>query len=348
MLYQQMKVLQVIDRLNVGGAEKIFLNLLTLLNNAENVQADALIFQRGFPLDDKIDNRATIFFLDRSNKYSFKKLYEANKICSGYDIVHVHMRHCYAYIRAAQLLFGGKYKLILHDHYGNIEIDQSVPSKLNSLMKPKYYIGVSDTLCAWAISRLRMNERNVLLLANTILPDAQFVFSPLASSLNAFMVSNIRPDKNIEFAIKLCEKIDCELTVYGNIHDKEYFDYLQSMSGGNVHFVQGVTDLTQYYNKHNFAIHCARSETGPLVLLECLAYGIPFLAYDTGQVAASLKNYLPAYFMSDFNVESWVEQIKSAFNSSDKSEELRQLFDQLFSPKAYLKQCLSIYQKIHC
>lgn len=343
-----MKVLQVIDRLNVGGAEKVFLNLLTLLNNAENVQADALIFQRGFPLDDKIDNRATIFFLNRSNKYSFKKLYEANKICSGYDIVHVHMRHCYAYIRAAQLLFGGKYKLILHDHYGNIEIHQLVPSKLNGLMKPKYYIGVSKTLCKWATDKLKINKQTVFLLANTILANPSFSFSPAPNNFNMFMVSNIRPDKNVEFAIRVCKKIGRELTIYGNTHDKDYFNYLQNMSGENVHFVQGVTDLTPYYNKHNFAIHCAKSETGPLVLLEYMAYGIPFIAYETGQVAASLKSYLPDYFMPDFDVNKWAGQIESAFSSRVKSEEQRQLFDQLFSAKAYLEQCLSIYQKIHC
>ena len=106
-----MNVLQVIDRLNIGGAERVMLNITRLLAE-RNIEVGVLLFNEGFALDKDIDKRAKLFVLNRNNKFSIAKLYKTFRICSKYEIVHVHMRHCYRYVKLAQLLFGGKFKVI--------------------------------------------------------------------------------------------------------------------------------------------------------------------------------------------------------------------------------------------
>ena len=343
-----MKILHVIDRLNIGGAERVFLDSIKLLTD-RGVHTGAMIFNAGFPWDGEIDKRVTITVLNRTNKYSISKLKQANSTCSAYDIVHVHMRHCYAYIRAAQLLFRGKYKIIFHDHYGNIEIDTSVPVRLKYVFKPEYYIGVSQTLVKWATDKLLLRPEHIFYLSNTIIPNTTVNYQYKPATKKCLLISNIRQTKNIEFAIELSKKLGFELTIYGNSGDEEYFSRINCLVGDDkkIQIVRSEQDIFKLANKFDFAIHCAKSETGPLVMLEYLAYGIPFIAYKTGEVAAVLANELPECFVSSFEQDEWQDKI-AALNSIDRSDKLKSLFKKHFSAEKYIDECLKIYQKVLC
>lgn len=343
-----MKVLQVIDRLNIGGAERVMLNISQLLAG-EGVEVGVLLFNAGFPLDKCIDNRAKIYVLNRSNKYSLQKLKKANSICSGYDIVHVHMRHCYTYVRLAQLLFGGKYKIILHDHYGDIEINKSIPTGWNTLFKPRYYIGVSNTLIDWAQHTLNVPANRTWLLANTVIPPINNVSIGNGNMNTILMVANIRQTKNIEFAVNLFKKLDYECTIYGNKTDEVYYSSIVQLIDGNpkIKIIQGISDVWREYNKYSMAVHCGVSETGPLVLLEYLAYGMPFIAYKTGEVAERIYKELPECFMDSFDTSGWVTRIHQ-IRQKNMGDKLKAVFRNHFSPEKYIKQCLEIYSDVSC
>src|SRR5690606_33084741 len=109
------KVLHVIDRLETGGAEKLFASITHMLLN-KSITTGALLFSRHGALYNKLDKRLTLHILNRQNKFNPILLYKAHSICKNYDIVHTHLRHVHAYIKLAQCLFKGRYKLVLHDH----------------------------------------------------------------------------------------------------------------------------------------------------------------------------------------------------------------------------------------
>ena len=79
---------------------------------------------------DKIDKRSKAFFLDRKSKFNLFTMRKCAKIASGYDIVHVHMRHTWAYVKLSSLLFRRSSRLIFHDHFGDIAIDQKPTYRL--------------------------------------------------------------------------------------------------------------------------------------------------------------------------------------------------------------------------
>lgn len=344
-----MKVLQAIDRLNIGGAERVMLNITKLLIS-RNIETGVLLFNAGFPLDKDVDSKAKLFVLHRKNKFSLAKLYKAHQICGAYDIVHVHMRHCYVYIRLAKEIFGGKYKLILHDHYGNIGIDKSIPRGFNSFFKPQYYIGVSQDLVKWALNILKVEPGNVYLLANTILPNSKISAAVGHNKRRAFIVSNIRPTKNIEFAISVFKKLNWECIIYGNKEDESYYQQIQGLIPGNskINIVQGKTDMSDIYANHAIAIHSAISETGPLVLLEYLANGMPFLAYKTGDVADTLATEIPMLFIDTLDANEWVKRIEEILKDETLPGKLISLFEKYFSPERYIDECLRIYEEILC
>lgn len=342
-----MKILHVIDTLNVGGAEKVCLDLITLLLDGGH-QADCLVISTKGPLYAKIDIRAKSVFLDRESKFNLCKMRKCARIISEYDIIHVHMRHTWAYVKISIMLFGRSDKLIFHDHYGDIAIDQKPTYRLKGLFKPHFYIGVSNELTEWATKKLKMNETSVFLLENTVIPTSDY--SDRYSG-DWVMVSNLRPTKNILFAIRMADRMNRTLVVFGNHDGSSYADEVinAAKKTDNVRLVANETDVQQYLVNFKLGIHTALSETGPLVLLEFMAHGLPFIATNTGEVLNKIREELPTFIASTFDEEKWEKQIISLedeirCNGEALRQKMQNLFNEKFSPQRYLDQCLKIYQ----
>lgn len=339
-----MKVLHVIDRLEVGGAEKVFVSITKLLA-VSNITTGALLFTAGYHLDKELDKRVQLHVLNRTNKYSLFTLYRAHKTCSNYDIVQAHLRHVYAYIRLAQWLFGGKYKLVMHDHAA---ITNDIPKRFSGILKPKYYIGVNKEQTNWATATVGIKNENVFLLENTITPTTNPKTE--TSTHNDFMmVANIRSVKNIGFAIELAKRMNYPLHIYGNIIENDYYNKLRQHIAENkdITIRQGVTDFKDVYSQYKMAIHCSPAETGPLVLIEYLAAGLPFIAFKTGSAAETIAADLPQLFMNNFEYADWQQRIQETFADKTLPEKMKALFAEKFSPKDYINKCLNIYKKIY-
>lgn len=337
-----MKVLHVIDRLETGGAEKIFVSITRLLCD-KNITVGALLFKTGSPLDEMLDSRITVHDLNRKSKYSLNSLYKAHSIYKQYDIVHAHLRHIYAYIRLAQWFFGGKYKLIVHDHAG---ITKEIPQRLKGIFKPRYYIGVNREQITWARSVIGVDQKNTYLLENTILKPAQPIKQPCNKN-KAILVANIRKVKNIEFAIALCKKTGWQLDIYGNTLEQDYSVRLQQDTGSTATIQSGVTDFNNIYPEYKLAIHCSHEETGPLVLIEYLSAGLPFIAYKTGSAAETIATELPELFMNNFEQEQWQARIDEITADHTLPEKMRAVYQRKFDPEVYINKCLEIYKNVH-
>ena len=60
----------------------------------------------------------------------------------------------------------------------------------------------------------------------------------------------------------------------------------------HVNFIFDCNNIQNILFKYDYAFHCSTSETGPLVLLEYMAHGIPFLTGNTGHIINFLKRKL--------------------------------------------------------
>lgn len=339
-----MKILQVIDRLEAGGAERIFVSMTHLLAE-KDIPTGVLLFNDGGALDKELDPRVDVHLLNRNNKFNLFTLYKAHCVCKQYDIVHAHLRHVYSYISLAQILFGGKYKLVLHDHAA---ITPDVPVRLRGFFKPRYYIGVNTEQTYWAINTIGIEPANVFLLENTVLAKQESL-QVKQSRNKAIMIANIRQVKNIEFAISLCRHAGWNLDIYGNIIEQFYCNKLKGMAGndGRINIITEVTDFSTLYGQYSLAIHCSPKETGPLVLIEYLAAGLPFIAYQTGSAADIIAAELPQLFMQNFEPGQWQQRITEIIQNEELPRQMQELYKKKFNPEDYINRCLQIYQSVH-
>lgn len=355
------RVLHIIDSLNIGGAERVLISLANILKSLQ-VDVSILVLTDKLDLLPYLDARIPVLRLNRKFKWSIRKLYEVHRICMRFDLVQVHLRYNLRYIGLAKFIFKGKYQVLLHDHYGDIEKDKSVPLGLPFFMSRAWYVGVHPALTQWAQDHVHIAQQRTFILPNTIIRN-QEAASPILNviseklRMNLVLVSNFRPSKNQEFAVKLMAHLvdthQLQLELIGQINDSSYLEMIQqgiyqSNLTGSIKINHHVKDIQPILYQYQLAIHTASMESGPLVLLEYLALGLPFVAFKTGQVADELSHSFPEFFVDTFELKAWSSRIKSVLSMDLPTLQQRMIkhFDQHYSPQVYGKKCLEIYDVI--
>ncbi|MBX2970366.1 MAG: glycosyltransferase [Cyclobacteriaceae bacterium] len=356
-----MRVIQVIDSLNVGGAERVLVTMCNILK-AQQVDVLVCVLTDKLGLLQCLESGIPVYRLNRKFKWNPWKLYQVHRLCSDFDIVHIHLRYNLRYIGLAKILFGGSYQLLLHDHYGDIEQDKSIPIGLSFFMKRSWYAGVHPVLTKWAIEQVGVQSQQAFVLANTILKSATAISPQLTGDLEKspvrlVKVANFRPSKNQTFAIQLMaallKKHPASLDLIGGVNDRNYYARIRNMIEQE-HLMNQVTcqhevaDVQPVLHRYTMAIHTASMESGPLVLLEYMALGLPFIAYKTGQVADELQLYFPEFFMTTFDIDEWEVQVGKILKMDLPALQHRMMqhFDKYYAPEVYGKKCQDIYASI--
>lgn len=338
-----MRILQIIDSLKLGGAERVVVdisNLLVLRGHDTSV----LLLRESGKLEAQLSSDVKLFKLPVTNKYNpvfWKKLFELIK---SFDILHVHMRHNYAKIKFLSLVSPLKGKIVFHDHFGDIEFDKEVKFYMKHIFTPDIYIGVSSDLCSWANQSLKVSEANIHKLPNTIFREAKSSTDKVMSKSRIICVSNLRETKNLEFAIELAKLNNFQLDIFGQIIDEKYFAQLKEKSNENIRFITSCSDIFSELGNYSLAIHTAFSETGPLVILEYLKYGLNFVTFDTGEVPKVIKSDLPRTILSNHDLTEWSKSISELQTRPYSKNEIKNVFEKYFSVNHYYLKLIKIYK----
>lgn len=355
-----MKVLQVIDTLHIGGAERVIVDMCNILHK-NGVHVELLCTVTYGPFLDDLHEDIPRHNLARTKSFEPLPLFKLSRIIRKFDIVHVHMRHVLRYVMACRKVFRFKQPVVFHDHNGDIKIDKSYSKELQKMMLSSYYVSVSDELTEWATDHVGVEADKATTISNIVVPQPQDEGFSVNSNrpVKMVLVSNFRTTKNIEFAVDVMAELEKKspgkyyLDVYGKINDKEYYDLVCGRLAEH-----GLTEDTLRFNhegggvqprlsKYDLALHTAKSESGPLVLMEFMANNLPFLCYDTGEVIKQVRNEIAPYIRPDFNLSGWIEGIENLnLPEIKQSGELRKVFDRHFSTDIYFQKCLSVYNKL--
>lgn len=114
-----MKYLTVIDSLRTGGAEKMVVDLLPLINGEESIQMDLLVLDgMKTPLLESLKNRKDIkiISLQTGSVHNPMLILKIMKFLRGYDLVHVHLFPASYWTVFAKLLSFSKAKLVFTEH----------------------------------------------------------------------------------------------------------------------------------------------------------------------------------------------------------------------------------------
>jgi glycosyltransferase involved in cell wall biosynthesis len=261
------------------------------------------------------------------------------------------MRHNFKYVYFVQLVTLFRVKTILHDHFGGIKIENSLPFPFSKNFRPAVYIGVSQDLTDWAITKWKINEKNCYTLINLL--NLKFNFKIKGKNKEVkkrgiVILGNIKPIKNQILGLEIANILDTEVTLIGNNQDENYFNKIMSFPSKNkVTILQGIIEPYNHLVDFKLGLCTSISESGPLVLLEYLMCGLPFLAFNTGGISTILSDFFPEYFINNHNPRDWANKIltiQKHFSIIDV-EKVNKVIRMHFDNETYRSRLLEIYEK---
>jgi len=354
----KLRVVQIIDRLHIGGAERILVMLSNILHQHGH-EVKVITTVSDGPLVNQLHTEIQHVSLGRKWKWNIVTMRKLVNEIKDYDVIHVHSSHNLRYVYLAMKLFRVKKAIFFHEHYGDIHIDPSIRWHQKLVYPKVVFIGVSSKHTQWAIHKLGMPEEQIFLLPNTVEKwsvDNSRENKNLHNRL--LLVSNFRPSKNIEFAVELFKELrkadsTYHLTIIGQIADKEYYEKIKTLIAGNelnenISIVHNCSNIQPFLHQFDFALHTAISESGPLVLIEYMAQGLPFLTYNTGEVVEQIKSKIPLAVINSFDKNEWHSRIQTLMSLpfDDLRHKFANVYDHYFSTEVYHKKLMEIYQTV--
>lgn len=345
-----MKILYIIDRLNTGGAERVCVTLATLFQQRGYDVTVLELLSSGI-LQQQLPPAVSAIQLNRKSRFDLMAVFRLVMHLRKYDMIHVHMRHVYRYVFFANLF--ARKKLIFHDHFNQYPTSWFQRTLFKLLLSNHVYISVEERGCEWAIQTLQLKADQVHKLQNVILK----VEIDVTMRLNRLvLVSNIKPEKNIEFIVPLVYALnqngnDVHIDIIGNIVDVKYYNSIvrqlkESKLVNKVSFLTNVSNVQNFLNSYSLGLHFSKRESGPLVLLEYLAQGLPFVSFQTGEISNNLQFDLPDFFVDSFCLKNWCDQIRKQLSIISYTPSLEDIFVKHNNSDQYFKKCLTIYQSI--
>ena len=289
-----MRVLQVIDSLDAGGAERMAVTLANALSRTSHDSFLCATRKEGL-LKATLAPEVGYVFLNKRTAYDVLALQKLVRFIHRHkiEVVHAHSSS-YFFATLAKKMSPGV-RLVWHDHYGDSE---HVSQRRFKVLKycSRYFdgiISVNETLKAWALEQFHCSHVNYL--QNFVSIDnveATEDHLPGEEGYRLLCLANLRSQKdhlNLLTAYKLVlpQYPNVTLHLVGARQEAAYVqsleDYVKSNELTGVYFYGAQGNVLSLLRMADIGILSSRSEGLPVALLEYGMAGLPVVCTRVGQ-----------------------------------------------------------------
>ncbi|MDI1318500.1 glycosyltransferase [Flavobacterium sp.] len=324
-----MRVLQIIDSLEIGGAEKMAVNYANAL--AKRIDFSGLVATRAEGnLKSHLDASVSYLFLNKKATVDFGAIYRLKKYCKEHKVEFLHP-HSSSYFTAVLLkLLHPKIKIIWHDHNGLSEFissQKSIALKMASFFF-KGIIVVNYKLKAWAEKEL--NCKKVIYLPNFTAIDSVVIaetFLKGTAGKRILCLANLRDQKNHFFLLEVAEKLqeshpDWTFHLVGKDFEDEYSAKVRTQIQNknlkdNVFIYGSKNDVKNIINQSDIAILTSKSEGLPIALIE---YGLckkAVVSTKVGEIPLIIKDSKNGYIVNAEDTQLFYQKLLNYIVNED-------------------------------
>lgn len=356
-----MKVLQLIDSLRLGGAEKMSVSYANAL--AERIEGSYLCSTRleGF-LKEELDKRVNYLFLNKKSSLDKKAILKLKNFIKNHDIDLVQAHGSSYFIACIVKMIWPNFKLVWHVHNGASEKMKFFELNILKFLSRFFdgIIAVNISLSNW--TKENLNCQNVIDLPNFVLNNSSTKVGDLilkgeADAFKIICVANLRPEKdyaNLIAAFKeFAKNKNVSLHILGNdldsIYSKKILKELENLEITNKIFYYGSRrNVNLVLKQADLGVISSRSEGLPVALLEYGSAGLCVVSTDVGQCKKVIKNNGIV-----INKEDHIS-MSEAFNTYYSNKELAKSdaskfhndINKNYSPNAVVSRLIAFYNSI--
>ena len=356
-----MRVLQLIDSLDTGGAERVSVNIANGLTSSIDKSFLCTTRKEGI-LKNSLQKEVDFLFLNKTKTLDLKAIRKLSKYIKSNNINIIHAHSSSFFLAIVMKFLNKNIHVVWHDHYGNSEFLSERKSKVLIIFS-RYFshvFSVNKKLEKWAYQNL--NTKSIGYLPNYATHNNSRAITKLNGEDGKRIVhlANLRPQKDHEtlfIAFKELVKVypDWSLHCVGKDLNDIYSANIKKQIltfGLQKHiFIYGSkSDIGNILKQSDIGVLSSKSEGLPISLLEYGIYKLPVVITNVGECANVVANNYNGFIV---NKENSLEFTNSCLNLM-KDEKLRIIFGNRFheevllnfSEKAVLKKIVKLYKQI--
>lgn len=297
-----MRIVQLIDSLEAGGAERMAVNYANALLSCAEFSGLVVSRKEGL-LKDKVKPQVNYLFLNRKKTLDFKAILLLRNFLITNKITHIQAHSSSYFIAVLVKFLIPRLKIIWHDHYGKAEQLNDRSYFLIKIFSLFFYrtVSVNQILKNWAIERLWCSK--VLYLPNFVEFEKEIEEPFKLEGLEGKRIvclANLRPQKNHLMLINVAYKIKQEFPDWtfhfvGQDNKDEYSrqikDKIKEFNLEETIFVYGsVSSVQSVIQQSQIGVLSSVSEGLPLALLEYGKAELPVVVTAVGEIPSIINN----------------------------------------------------------
>jgi glycosyltransferase involved in cell wall biosynthesis len=297
-----MRIIQIIDSLEAGGAERMAVNYANAL--VPHVDFSGLVTTRKEgPLLSQLHKRVDYLFLNKRNSFDLKALLLLRRFVVKHRVTLVHAHSTSFFIAFLLKLVCPSVKLIWHDHFGESEFLKTRATLMFKITLPFFngVISVNQKLKYW--SERKIGFKNTIYLPNFA---SQEMDAKVITVLNGFegkrilSLANLRSQKNHFLLLRVAKRLkeshpDWTFHLIGKDFEDDYSAIIKNLVVDydlkETVFVYGSkNDIQNIVEQSDICILTSKSEGLPVALLEYGRGKKPVVVTDVGEIPTVIQD----------------------------------------------------------
>ena len=310
-----MRIIQLIDSLEPGGAERMAVHYANALTNYI-VFSGLVVTRKEGALSSQIDAKVSYLYLNKKKIVDFKALFALRNFVLRNRVTVVHAHSSSFFLAFLLKLTLPSLKLIWHDHYGNSEFLTKRPSGILRIILLFFngIIAVNQKLKDWADERF--NNRNTIYLPNFLSEENTVFEHTILKGIEGkriVCVANLREQKDHFTLLRVARKLkvyNSDWTFhligkdFGDDYSKAIRDFIVEFDlEKNVFLYGSKQDIKNILNQSTIAVLTSKSEGLPVALLEYGWHKKPIVVTNVGEIAALVQDGKNGFIVPAQNVD---------------------------------------------
>lgn len=352
-----MRIVQLIDSLDPGGAERMAVNYANALTDIISFSGIVATRKEGLLLH-KIQNKKGYLFLNKTKLIDIHSVFNLRNYCKHHKIDCIHA-HSSSFFLAVLVKFTlPKLKIIWHDHYGNSEFLKDRKCFFIQIFSLFFFriIVVNQLLLEWNMKK--MFCKKVYYLQNFPEIESYEGTTELKGTKGKRIVclANIRPQKNIEMLVEIARFI-CknETSITFHVVGKKFNDPYQAsilqliedyQLQNHVFLYDSKNDIPNILSQSTIGILTSKSEGLPVSILEYGLCKLPVIATNVGQIKEVIINNETGFLIENNDKKTFENKLLYLINNpqicSNFANTLNQHIQKNYSKEAVINHYLNL------